>query len=280
MSRRADAGIPDEFAVRSALGVLGDLRGCRVGVCAAGLEGPLAGVGFGFGEDEVFPSASLIKVLVLAELLRQADSGSLSLADEVLVGFGDLVEDSEMLEARELPAPVSCRDLAEGMITVSDNAATNLLIRRVGAGNVNALADGIWLRRTALRREMMDFGARSRGEENTTSASDMVALMREIWAGSTLTNGSKDLALRFLSDQRLSSKVRVPSLPGARYAHKTGELEGVENDAGIFLVPGRSFALAVLVEGNVEGAEAPVAEAPVAEALRALCGFYAGTDGG
>jgi beta-lactamase class A len=33
-----------------------------------------------------------------------------------------------MLEAGELPAPVSCRDLAEGMITVSDNAATNLLI--------------------------------------------------------------------------------------------------------------------------------------------------------
>ncbi len=275
MSRRADAGIPDEFAVRSALEVLGDLRGCRVGVCAAGLEGPRAGVGFGFGEDEVFPSASLIKVLVLAELLRQADSGSLSLADEVLVGFGDLVEDSEMLEARELPAPVSCRDLAEGMITVSDNAATNLLIRRVGAGNVNALAGGIGLRRTALRREMMDFGARSRGEENTTSASDMAALMREIWAGSTLTNGSKDLAIRFLLDQRLASKIRVPSLPGVRYAHKTGVLEGVENDAGIFLVPGRSFALAVLVEGDVEGAAAPVSEA-----LRALCGFYAGTDGG
>ncbi len=275
MSRPPDAERPGEFAVRSALEVLGDLRGCRVGVCAAGLEGSLVGVRFGFGEDEVFPSASLIKVLVLAEILRQADSGSLSLAEEVCVGPGDLVEDSEMLEARELPAPVSCRDLAEGMITVSDNAATNLLIRRAGAGNVDALAGGLGLRRTSLRREMMDFGARSRGEENTTSASDMAALMREIWAGSTLTNGSKDLAIRFLLDQRLASKIRVPSLPGACYAHKTGELEGVENDAGIFLAPGRSFALAVLVEGNVGRAAAPVAEA-----LWVLCGFYAGTDGG
>jgi beta-lactamase class A len=74
--------------------------------------------------------------------------------------------------------------------------------------------------------------------------------------------------------QRLVSKIRVPLPPGARYAHKTGELEGVENDAGIVLVPGRSFALAVLVEGDVGRAAAPVAEA-----LRALCGFYAGTDG-
>jgi beta-lactamase class A len=122
---------------------------------------------------------------------------------------------------------------------------------------------------------MMDFGARSRGEENTTSASDMVALMREIRAGSTLTDGSRNLALGLLLAQRLVSKIRVPFPSGARYAHKTGELEGVENDAGIVLVPGRSFALAVLVEGDVGRAAAPVSEA-----LRALCGFYAGTDRG
>jgi hypothetical protein len=59
-----------------------------------------------------------------------------------------------------------------------------------------------------------------------------------------------------------------------RYAHKTGELEGVENDVGIFLLPGRTFALAVLVEGDVGPAAAPVSEA-----LRAICGFYANADG-
>jgi beta-lactamase class A len=219
---------------------------------AVGLEGPLAGVGFGVvAEDEAFPIASLIKVLVLAELLRQADSGLLSLADDVFVGPEDLVEDSEMLEARELPAPVSCRDLTEGMITVSDNAATNLLIRRVGMGRVNVLAGDLGLRCTSLRRGVMDLGARLRGEENTTSASDMVALMREIWAGSALTCESRRFALGLLLGQRLVSRMAVPSPPGARYAHKTGELEGVENDAGLFLVPGRSFALAVLVEGDV-----------------------------
>ena len=50
----------------------------------------------------------------------------------------------------------------------------------------------------------------------------------------------------------------------------------MENDVGNFLLPGRTFALAVLVEGDV----ARAAAAPVAEALWALCGFYAGTDGG
>jgi beta-lactamase class A len=114
-----------------------------------------------------------------------------------------------------------------------------------------------------------------RGEENTTSASDMAALMLEIWAGPALTRESRGFALGLLLGQRLVSKMAVPSPPGTRYARKMGELEGVENDAGIFLLPGRSFALAVLVEGDV-GRAAP----PVSGALRVLCGFHAGTDGG
>ena len=226
MKRKAGVEEPAEVAVRSALEKLEDVRGCRVGLRVTGLEEPLAGVGFGFGEDEAFPSASLIKVLVLAELLRQADSGRLSLEDELLVEDDDLVEDSEMLEAERLPARVSCRDLARAMIRVSDNAATNLLIRRVGMGRVNALARDLGLRRTALRRGMMDFGARLRGE-NTTSASDMVALMREIWAGSALTAGSRGFAFELLLDQRLeddrSDPNRRPLRPQDGGARRRGE---------------------------------------------------------
>lgn len=273
MKRRADGQRSAETSVRFALEDLAYLRGCRVGLRVVGLEGPLAGVGFGVAEDETFPSASLIKVLVLVELLRQADSGLVSLGEEVEVRPEDLVDDSEMLGGRDLPARVSLGELAGGMITVSDNAATNRLIRRVGIERLDALASRLGLRRTALRRGMMDFEARSRGEENTTSASDMVALMREIWAGSILTRESRELTLGLLLDQRLVSKMTFLPPPGARYAHKTGELEGVENDAGILLVPGRSFAVAALVEGDVGRAMAPVSEA-----LGALCGFYAGMD--
>ena len=78
MKRGTDGGRSAEDAVRSALGGLEDPRGYRVGIRALGLEGPLAGVGFGVGEDEAFPSASLIKVLVLVELLQQADWGLVS----------------------------------------------------------------------------------------------------------------------------------------------------------------------------------------------------------
>ncbi len=244
--------------------------GFDAGICARGLEGPLAGRSIGVGEDLVLPSASVIKVLVLAELLRQADRGSLYLDEELEVRREDLVDDSEMLEGEELPARMPLRRLAEGMITLSDNAATNLLIRRVGMGRVNDLASDLGLRGTCLRREMMDLAARARGEENLTSASDTVVLLGEIWGGPSISSASRALALDLLLGQRIGSRIPVTLPPGARYAHKTGELQGVENDAGLVLLPGRTFALAVLVRGDVE-----CALSPVGAAISAVCEAFA-----
>lgn len=264
----------EEYSARleAALGRVAGAPGFRAGISARGLEGPLAGWGFGVGEDMALPSASLIKVPILAELLRQADRGLLSLDEALDVRPEDLVEDSEMVEGKELPARMTLRRLAEGMITLSDNAATNLLIRRLGAGRIGDLVRDVGLKETVLRREMMDVEARLRGEENLTSASDMAILLGEIWRGSFLSTGARDLAIDLLLGQRIASRIRVPLPQEARYAHKTGELDGVENDAGLVLLPGRSFALAVLVEGDVESALPPVGAAvsAVCEAFSAL----------
>jgi len=105
---------------------------------------------------------------------------------------------------------------------------------------------------------MMDVEARARAEENPTSAADMVVLFGEIWRGSFLSEESRVLALDLLLGQRIESRIPVAFPPEARYAHKTGELQGIENDAGLVLVPGRTFALAVLVRGDVERALPPV----------------------
>lgn len=215
----------------------------------------------GVREDEVFPSASLIKVLVLAELLRRADSGRISLEDEILVEREDLVEDSEMMDAQRLPAEISYRRLAGGMIRVSDNAATNVLISRLGMGRIDALAREIGLHHTTLRRKMMDFGARARGEENATSASDMVVLMGEIRVGTLLSPRARSFALGLLLGKRPTSRLPIMLPAGARYAHKTGQLEGVENDAGIVLLPERTFALTVFAQGEVGRVAGPVSSA-------------------
>jgi beta-lactamase class A len=227
-----------------------DARGVRLGVAAEGLEGPFAGRRVGVNEELVFESASLIKVLILVEVLRQADSGGISLSQEIEIKGEDVVDYSEMIQKGSARRTFSVGQLAEGMITVSDNTATNLLIDLVGMERVNSLAQDLHLARTCLRRKMMDFESRARGVSNLTSATDMVTLLREVWRGRFLSAGSRSLALAILEKQESNSHIPAALPPGIRVAHKTGELEDIEHDAGIVILPGRAFALAILTQGS------------------------------
>lgn len=236
---------------------------CNVGLCARGLEGPLAGFETGVRGDEALPSASLIKVLVLAELLRRTDAGELSLEQTATVVAADLVEDSEYLARLELPAEITLRRLAEAAITVSDNAAANILIGVLGFERTNALARELGLRRTVLAREMMDLEARASGRENLTSARDAVALLEALWGGELLSPAARQVALWMLERQRQSPPLPVEP-PGERFAHKPGELDDVRNVAGIVLAPGCAYAVAVLAHGEPEIA-LPTVEAAARE---------------
>lgn len=224
----------------------------RLGVAAEGLEGSFRGRRAGINEDSVFESASLIKVLILAEVLRQADSGWISLAERMVVSTKDVVDDSKMIQGEIAKSDFTVKELAEGMITVSDNTATNLLVDLVGMGRVNALAQRLRLTHTYLGRKMMDLEARVRGTHNLTSAADMVTLLSAIWGSELLSPGSGRLALVILEKQEFDTIIPAALPPSVRVAHKTGELGDVEHDAGIVMVPHKTFALAILAQGSAD----------------------------
>lgn len=190
-----------------------------------------SGLEAGVNERAVFESASLIKLLVLAELLREVDEGSVSLEEPLGGSTAGL--------------------LAEAMISTSDNAAANLLINRLGFENVNSLARDLGLENTILSRKMLDFDARARGEDNFASAADMTKLLAALWEGDLLSPSSRRFALAALENQTLDSKLPAYLPPETRLLHKTGELENIEHDAGIIVLPdGRAFAIAALTSGD------------------------------
>src|SRR5204863_5839039 len=152
--------------------------------------------------DRVFPTASSIKIAILLELYRQeqgARTGAQSKAkfdDIYTFDPKDLVEDSQILAG--LTAGVSRvtnRDLAQFMVAVSDNAAANVLIDRVGKENVNATLRSLGLNKTMLRRKMMDIAAARRGEENVSAPLEMARLLEAIYRGKVL---NKELTAEFI----------------------------------------------------------------------------------
>jgi beta-lactamase class A len=103
------------------------------------------------------------------------------------------------------------------MLAVSDNAATNVLLDRLGFDAVNAEMARLGLARTVVRRKMI-----SAGPENLTCAADLAhGLARigpgQVWDGLAM---AMDSQLRYL-------------LPGRDVRVKTGELEGVYHEVAL-----------------------------------------------
>ena len=196
--------------------------------------------------DEVFPTASSIKIAVLAELYRQAQAGKLKLTDIYTVQASDLVQDSDIMNGLTPGVTkVTLRDVATMMIAVSDNAATNVLIDRVGMENVNAMLDSLGLTRMRLRRKMMDLKAASEGRENVATPHEFVTLLSDLYEGKVLNKEMTDDFFKMLSTHKDSWIPR--DLPeGLKSADKPGALEGVRNDSGVVFVQNRPYVISVM----------------------------------
>lgn len=194
-------------------------------------------------EQAPFPAASTIKLAILHELFRRADSGDLAL-DEVRPMERERAVPGGLLF--ELTAPsLSNRDLAVAMILQSDNTATNVLIDRLGMDAVNRGMAALGLTGTALRRHMIDLEAARQGRENVSTPADLARLMLALHRGEGLTAASAAAAMEILKKPK-RTPIAIGVSPGIAIASKPGALEGVRADAGIVYVPGRPYVFVAM----------------------------------
>lgn len=222
--------------------LLADLDG-RAAIMAKDLAGASL---LQYGADAPFLSASLIKVPILWHFLREVYAGRLDRHELVIVPPAAAVGGSGVIAALEPGVTLRLTDLAVLMTIVSDNTATNLLIDRLGLEPLAATIEGLGLSRTRLQRKMMDYESRARGLENVTTAADMVHLFTRIARGEGLPAAAADEVLSILKKQQDRQKIPALLPEETVMAHKTGELEGVEHDAGILFVGGHPVVVAVL----------------------------------
>ncbi len=230
------------------------------------------GRSFALRADQVFPTASTIKLPLLFELYRQdqaaraGTTGMAKLTDRYTMDSADFVDDSRIMAGLTHGVTVlTNRDLAQFMIAVSDNAATNLLIKRVGLDNVNAMLRAQGLVHTQLRRKMIDLDAARRGDENVATPREMTKLLEAIWKQQVLNAVTTRAFLVQLSTAKAS---RIPRLlpTDVRVADKSGELDGVRADVGIVFVARRPFAICVMttLDRDERAAEQAISEVALA----------------
>jgi len=193
------------------------------------------------------PSASLAKLWLLCLALMRVGEGTVSLDQEVAAGSGPL------------------RDLLRSMVTESDNAAANILIDAMGLAQANEEIHACLglSSKSVLDRKMLDTAAQAAGHDNTTTAEDTALLLLRlkdfqylpVREGENPDEGLTAFACGLLRDQKMREK--IPSaLPGdIVVANKTGELDGVENDAAIVYDSDGAWWVLVVMVDQVEDRE-------------------------
>lgn len=205
---------------------------------------------FEVNADTVFPQASSIKIPLLIELMRQAQSGKLNLSERIEIHHAGLVGGSGVLQFLfDGGSAISLHDLAVLMVVLSDNSATNLLIDRVGMDNVNIMLDGLGLRQTRLARKMIDIAAERADRENHSTPREMGTLVEMLNAGKLLDPSHTRMALEILEYPK-DSPIRAGVPEGVTVAEKPGSLSGAQCDTGIVFLEGRPYVISVMTTYN------------------------------
>jgi beta-lactamase class A len=249
--------------------------------------------------DRPVSAASVIKIVFAVAFARAAASGRLDPRETVEVpaelrlggsgtaGFAD-------------PPLVSLRDLALLMMTVSDNAATDIIYAQVGASAIAGVVTDLELTNTHVRSDMTsahrevvselglphtsDFDARLAAADpdavralawvdparaNATTPRDMTSLLTAIW----IDRAGPPEACAFVRDvmarQENTQRIAAGFGDGVTTAGKTGTIPFVRNEAAVVSYPdGRRFAVAVFTRSDSLADRNPAVDAAMGRAAR------------
>ncbi|MBV9278280.1 MAG: serine hydrolase, partial [Candidatus Eremiobacteraeota bacterium] len=208
-----------------------------------------------YNENVPFPAASVIKLAIMLTAFRAQDRQPHTLSTPVTIRRSDLVGGSPFLAGAGGGERFTVMQLLVPMIRLSDNSAANSLITHFGFDLINATAAAASLQHTHLRRHFLDYSAIVHHHENVTTPRDIGTLLYEIERGSRegLDTVASSRSCRRMIDILLgqTDRDKIPAgIPaGVPVANKTGEVDGVRNDAAIVDPYGDSpFVLSVLTK--------------------------------
>ena len=199
-------------------------------------------------DKELFPTASSIKVFILAEVYRQAAEGKFKLTDVKAFPTEVRVAGSGVLSMLgEKSVSMSIRDYCVLMMNLSDNSATNFLINLVGMKNINDFAAKNGCPATKLQRIMMDTQAAKEGRENISSPADFCTILEKLHRGEIVSRQASDDILSIMTlDKEGWLKSGLPS--SVSIANKAGDIEGIKCDAGIVYLENNPYIICVMTK--------------------------------
>lgn len=193
----------------------------------------ITGEELGYQENEPYLAASVIKLPVFMCISKWASEGKCSMEEKIHVAQEDKLPICGALTLFTDELDVDIRTLCRLMISISDNAATNLLIRRFGIPAFAEEFRQIGLEGTKLTRLLFDSEASAAGIENYIVPKEMGMLLEKIYRRTFVSEPVSREIEDVLFLQQINHKICGIICDEVPVAHKTGEDENLTNDVGL-----------------------------------------------
>ena len=213
----------------------------------------------GIESETSFSAASSIKVPILVILLRMLEKEEIFWNEKLMLTEDTIGGGSGWMAYQKIGEEFPVFEVASEMIRVSDNTATNLLVKRIGGINiVNEKFKEIGLKNTQLNNYLPDLGG-----TNLTSTKDLSLAMALVDNGYLLNVSSRDIFREIM--QKSKTNTLIPSgilrglgkesqetdyhlsLKGYLVHNKTGDIGIAYSDTALIQTPHNSRAFASFI---------------------------------
>lgn len=201
---------------------------------------------------QTFPAASIIKLPILLDLFRNIEAGQADLRDEVKIENYYRAEGSGSIKNSPDSKNFTLDELANAMITTSDNSATNMIMAQIGGmPSINRAIKEWGISNTYLENWLPDMGG-----TNKTTTKDIAVMLYNIDNPNFLNLQSREKVIEYMSNVKNNRLIAAGLPDGTLFAHKTGDIGSTLGDAGIVYGPGnKKYIVAIIANRPYNSAQ-------------------------
>lgn len=197
----------------------------------------------GINEEKSYPAASIIKIPVLVRLFKSIEANQLTIYDEMTLTDYYRASGSGDLQYKRSGMKLTMDTLANEMITVSDNTATNMIMAKIGSmEDINSGLRDWGIGTTRVNNWLPDLEG-----TNKTTAIDMAKILYNLDNPGFLNVNSREYIIGYMSHVKNNRLIQAGLDPQALFIHKTGDIGKMLGDAGIVYAPnGKRYIVVML----------------------------------
>lgn len=202
--------------------------------------------------DTVFPTASIVKVPILAGVFNKIASGELKLSQEFIYDTSRLYGGSGLMQFYKDSAKTDLSTMISLMLTYSDNI-TSIWLQQLSGGGVaiNKIMDELGLKNTKVN-------SRTEGRQEIwkkygwgqTTPREMSKLFQLIREGKVIDARYSDKMYRYLKNQFYNGRSLSQFPSTVNTISKTGSVNEARGEVVLVNAPGGDIVFCVLTKNN------------------------------